>query len=150
MALTAIQLISKLFNFLNIWDGLLILILTLIFHLLSKREQYLLNLYYLRILNILPSKNKLDIIIFYFSINSPPLTTHVCLTGNIFHPDLTKFQKAKFPCGLPFWKTKQQAMHMNVLFTHTSIYRKLTTTAILLDTSLNILNLGSLLYLIIK
>src|SRR6185437_15839007 len=99
MALTAIQLISKLFNFLNIWDGLLILILILFFNLLSKKNQFLLNLYYLHILNILLSKNKLDIIIIYFSINSPSLTIPVCLIGNISYPNLTKFQKAKFSCG---------------------------------------------------
>src|SRR5260363_375216 len=102
MVLTTIQLISKLSNFLNIWNGLLIPTLILIFHLLSKMDLFLLNLYYPHIPNFLFSKNKLDIIIFYFLTNLSPLTIFVCLIGNIFHLDLIKFQKAKFLCGLPF------------------------------------------------
>src|SRR5260363_139494 len=103
MVLTTIQLISKLSNFLNIWNGLLIPTLILIFHLLSKMDLSLLNLYYPHIPNILLSKNKLDIIIFYFLTNFTSFDNSCLLDWKHISSRLNKIPKGKIPLWFTFF-----------------------------------------------
>ena len=85
-------------------------------------ELYLLNLFFPLIQNTLFSKNNSDIINFSFWTDLLLMTIHIYCTGNISHPDLTKFQKVLYHNGLLLLRILLQVTPMNVLFITTITY----------------------------